>query len=98
MEASPCLDEHQLLLFASGGLSGEALAHAERHVDACGTCRLLLAVAAEPSSSAERPPAAMGVFAPREVVAGRYEIVRLLGAGGMGEVYEALDTTLAERV
>src|SRR5215470_14257914 len=33
-----------------------------------------------------------------ELIAGRYRIVRWLGAGGMGRVYEALDTELDERV
>ncbi len=33
-----------------------------------------------------------------ELVAGRYRIVRWLGGGGMGRVYEAVDTELDERV
>src|SRR5687768_13232317 len=33
-----------------------------------------------------------------EVVAGRYRIIRWLGGGGMGRVYEAIDTELDERV
>jgi serine/threonine protein kinase len=96
---SPCLDEHELLLFASGGLIGEELARSEAHVDACATCRLLLAVAAEaaPGSAARRSPV-LAVFSAGDLVAARYQIVGLLGAGGMGEVYEAVDTTLAERV
>ncbi len=40
----------------------------------------------------------LGVFAPDEVLAGRYRIVRFLAKGGMGEVYEAEDLELRERV
>lgn len=33
-----------------------------------------------------------------ETIAGRYQIVRFIGRGGMGEVYEAQDNQLGERV
>ena len=33
-----------------------------------------------------------------EVIAGRYRIVRWLGGGGMGRVYEVLDIELGEKV
>jgi Tol biopolymer transport system component len=33
-----------------------------------------------------------------EILAGRYQIVRFIGRGGMGEVYEAQDNQLGERV
>jgi tRNA A-37 threonylcarbamoyl transferase component Bud32 len=37
-------------------------------------------------------------FSPDELVAERYRVVRLLGRGGMGEVYEAQDQLLGQRV
>ena len=47
-----------------------------------------------------RPKAAVSrpVFAAGEVVAGRFKIVRLLGRGGMGEIYEAEDSKLRRRL
>jgi serine/threonine protein kinase len=39
-----------------------------------------------------------GGFAPGDAVASRYEIVRLIGSGGTGEVYEAIDTALGDAV
>jgi eukaryotic-like serine/threonine-protein kinase len=39
-----------------------------------------------------------GPFDPGSVVAGRYRVVRFLARGGMGEVYEAEDLELKERV
>jgi eukaryotic-like serine/threonine-protein kinase len=50
------------------------------------------------SRRASRAPAPTQLFLPDEVVAGRFRITRFLARGGMGEVYEAEDLELHERV
>jgi serine/threonine protein kinase len=39
-----------------------------------------------------------GMLEPGSIIQGRYEVVRLIGKGGMGAVYEALDQRLRSRV
>jgi tetratricopeptide (TPR) repeat protein len=64
---------------------------------------------AEPSNGGEdstRAPAAASLgssgyralFSPGDEIAGRYRIIRFIANGGMGEVYEAQDRELSERV
>jgi serine/threonine protein kinase/Flp pilus assembly protein TadD len=56
---------------------------------------------AEPDASFLQPiPGILssGVIQPGDLVAQRFEIIRLIGRGGMGEVFEALDQKLGERV
>ncbi len=38
------------------------------------------------------------VFQPNQVLAGRFKVIRFIARGGMGEVYEAEDEELSERV
>src|SRR4051794_32214596 len=51
-------------------------------------------VVQQPGSGASDPEALVG----RALADGRYQIVRLLGAGGMGAVYEALQVNMGRRV
>jgi serine/threonine protein kinase len=61
----------------------------------------ILVASNEPSeNSPDNPaPAAVSrVFSPGQLVAGRYSVLRLIGRGGMGEVYEVDDQEIGERV
>jgi tetratricopeptide (TPR) repeat protein len=52
-----------------------------------------------PSTSAPRgAPAGQPTFAPDDIAAGRYRIRRLIAVGGIGEVYEADDLDLHQKV
>jgi len=50
------------------------------------------------TAEVQTPDAARSVFSPQDVVSGRFKIVRFIGKGGMGEVYEAQDLELRVRV
>jgi serine/threonine protein kinase len=86
-----CPDEMQISLFASATLSGASRHNIERHLDRCSSCRQLVA---ELVRGGERPSAPT---LPR-AFGGRYQIGNLIGRGGMGAIYDALDLHLHRRV
>jgi serine/threonine protein kinase len=76
-----------------------------KHFDVCAACRMAVAeathlLASGPTLSGTAPLSTLGIrtLAVGERVLGRYEIRRFIARGGMGEVYEAFDLLLDERV
>jgi len=105
ISTSPCLDEEELLAFAGGRLSSDRREVAHRHLDACEVCQQVLNEAVRALATAKAgggvesdEVAWRTMFRPGMLVGRRYEIRRFIARGGMGEIYEAFDQELQERV
>ncbi len=102
---SACLSDEEVLAFAIGRLPASRLPEAHLHFDQCETCQLLLSEAAHALATAATVPlhedeelAWNTTFRPGTLVGQRYLIRQFITRGGMGEVYEAFDQDLQERV
>ncbi|MBL8954654.1 MAG: serine/threonine protein kinase, partial [Myxococcaceae bacterium] len=95
---SACLAPDVLIAFASGRLTGDALESAEAHLDTCAMCRVAAVGVAELDSvgSGETTPSRRGTadLLAAGTRVGRYEVLEVAGAGGMGVIYRAMDPTL----
>ena len=99
-----CLSPEEALAYIAGDASAatsrtQEPARLQAHIDDCDGCRLVLAEAAR--STGDTAPASVAPFrtlADGQHLLGRYEIRRFIARGGMGEVYEAFDSVLGERV
>lgn len=85
-------DDSTLAEYVQGTLSAERLLSTEAHLSQCGSCRPLVAQLAHVLAPAEPPGPRKGL------VVGRYVVLEPIGAGALGEVFSAYDTTLERTV
>ncbi|HEU0032049.1 MAG TPA: protein kinase [Kofleriaceae bacterium] len=109
-----CLDETTVTLFLDRKLTGERRARCEAHIDGCPSCRRVVAELArqQPETDTSRTivdddanATTIADGGPRDVPArlpgdriDRYVLVREVGAGAMGTVFEAHDPMLDRKV
>jgi serine/threonine protein kinase len=96
-----CPPVESLATFVDGDASTQLADEILRHIDVCADCYRFLAASVR--SSTRSKPVGTGLenlrtFGKGDLVGSRYRIVRFLAHGGMGEVYEAWDALLEERV
>jgi serine/threonine protein kinase len=100
-----CLSDSDVAAFAEGKLDIVELPRLHQHLDQCERCQQLVIEAVRASAFAlthpdDGTPVAdwNTTFRRGSVIGGRYFIERFIARGGMGEVYEAFDRDLLERV
>lgn len=90
-----CAGNNTIAALLAGAVDEVAAAALEVHLDRCGTCRELVARLGRGLSAIGEAPSRLPAIGAR---IGRYEVRRVVGAGGMGVVYEARDPALDRRV
>jgi hypothetical protein len=95
-----CLAEEVIHALACGALEAAERSKALAHLDDCELCQALLAdeVRGLPEFNSPDDVGSVSLIQVGALVGGRYRVQRFVARGGMGEVYEAWDLLLAERV
>jgi serine/threonine protein kinase len=99
--AGACLGDETIAAMLEGALAGDAVRRAREHITTCDACRSMVSAAIDaemPASASAVAYRIAGAIGPGSVIAGRYQIERPLGEGGMGRVYVAHQHGLERRV
>ena len=93
-----CLEENTLFEVVAGHLDEAGREAVLLHADGCPACRQLLAAAARQLSHTAPAETSLRSALPDGLLDGKYRLLRAIGAGGMGAVYEAVNTWTRRRV
>jgi eukaryotic-like serine/threonine-protein kinase len=94
-----CLAPELLTDFADGRLGSAQLEAVDAHLDGCPSCRQLIGrYAGDLSTEGAQDPGVPDPLIRRGTTLGRYVVLGLRGAGGMGAVYTAFDPQLDRKV